>query len=284
MTFSYKCPNLNKDNLVLKTTLNKGVVNMHTDDTFIPSSKGNLAVSIHYPKIMTHKFIVICPSFLGSKDYENVVRMTEMFAQCGYTAVRFNPTGTWTSEGCISDYTITQYLTDIRNVIAYMEMEHNFTHSTVCGHSIGGTVALLYASKYKDVSTVISIMSPTRMPVTPEEKDLWEKKGFKISVREHPDNNTKREEFGVPFSCLTDYEGYDLIAEVSNIECEAFVFAGELDQLAPPDEMLELYEKITSEQKAFAVIPETVHDYRLNEEEIAIVNLQVFNTLGYSLF
>src|SRR3989344_8313275 len=88
---------------------------------FIKNQKSqNIAAVVHYPKQKTHKLAILCPGNLDSKDYTHLLKLAEVLVEQRYTVLRFDPTGTWESEGDISEYTTTQYLNDIRSVLEHM--------------------------------------------------------------------------------------------------------------------------------------------------------------------
>src|SRR3989344_8561901 len=121
----------------------------------IPNTKGqNIAAVVHHPETQTEKLAILCPGYLDTKDYDHLVTLADALAERGYTAVRFDPTGTWESEGEISDYLTSQYIKDVKSVLDYMLKEGNFIHVLVCGHSRGGMVSLLYAARDPRISAV----------------------------------------------------------------------------------------------------------------------------------
>lgn len=103
----------------------------------IPNTKGqHIAAVVHYPETQTEKLAVLCPGYLDTKDYDSLVKLADALAERGYTAVRFDPTGTWESEGGISDYLTSQYIKDIGSVLEYMLKQGNFTH-ILRGEAVG---------------------------------------------------------------------------------------------------------------------------------------------------
>ena len=122
--------------------------------TKIPSSKGRLSAVIHYSKSESEKLAILCSGYLDSKDYKHLVSLAEVLNNAGYTVVRFEPTGTWESEGNISDYTNTQYLEDIKNVLEYMLSQKKYTYVLLGGHSRGGQLSIIYAARDSRISFV----------------------------------------------------------------------------------------------------------------------------------
>src|SRR3989338_9485430 len=86
----------------------------------IPSGKNKLAAAIHRSTQVTDKLAILCPGYLDSKDYNGLLYLANDLAAKGFIVVRFDPTGTWESDGSISDYTTSQYLADIKNILEYM--------------------------------------------------------------------------------------------------------------------------------------------------------------------
>ena len=152
----------------------------------IPSSKGNLAAVIHYPETKTERLAILCPGYLDSKDYDHLVRLAEVLTERGYTVVRFDPTGTWESEGSISEYLTSQYLNDIKNVLEYMLREGDYRYVLLGGHSRGGMVSILYAARDPRISLVLGIMPSSGRSMVGKRREDWQRSGFSISTRDVP--------------------------------------------------------------------------------------------------
>lgn len=62
---------------------------------FISGPSGEvIAVSIHGSVGRIEKLAVLCPGYLDSKDLPHLLVLADAFMDRGYTAVRFDPTGT----------------------------------------------------------------------------------------------------------------------------------------------------------------------------------------------
>ena len=103
----------------------------------IPNSIGkNISSVISRSEKETGKLAILCPGFLDTKDYAGLVGLAKkLCAQGGYTVVRFDPSGTWESEGDISDYSMTQYLKDVKSVKEYMLKNGSYDYILLAGHS-----------------------------------------------------------------------------------------------------------------------------------------------------
>lgn len=241
---------------------------------FVKSTKGNLAIAIHHPSKITEKLAILCPGFLNSKDYKGLTELANELARRGYTAVRFDPIGVWESDGNIADYTITQYLADIKAVIDHMLSLDNFTDILLGGHSRGGMVSILYAAKYSGISTVLGIMPSIGLASC----EKWNDEGLRFSKRNNPRGGDDIK-FIVPVSYVEDLNKYDVPEQITNLKIPVILFAGELDTVVKPEDVEKLYEQ-ANEPKSFTVIPGVVHDYRLNNNEVKIVNKYILEGLG----
>lgn len=235
----------------------------------------NISAVIHFPKEKTGHLAILCPGFLDSKDYNGLLYLAEILSEHGFTSIRFDPTGTWESEGDILNYSMTQYLKDIKSVKEYMLKNGNYDYILLAGHSRGGRVSLLYATQDLDISMVIGIMpSATSIPRGPDKQrrnDKWKEEGIQIATRDIPGNENERKLFAVPYSFLEDSLKYNLLEEVPKLNVPVLLLTGELDTIIYPAEVKQIFDKLNS-KKEFIIIPGIGHDYRHYLDQVKIVN------------
>ena len=255
---------------------------METIKTQIKSSKGNLALAIHCPEKGNKKLAILCPGYLDSKDYKHMVKLAEVLSLRGYTVVRFDPTGTWDSEGDISDYTTTQYIEDIRNIIKYMFQQDNYGNILIGGHSRGGQISILYAARDPRISFVIAIMPSSHRTIVGLRYEEWKKNGVSVSHRELPEKKGQQKEFRVPFSHVEDNrDRYNIVEEVKLVKAPIVFITGALDKTVAPEYVKEIFDN-ANKSKKFVVIPGIGHDYRHNDDQIAMVNDVILKELNLS--
>jgi|SRR3989344_2558994 len=243
----------------------------------ILSGNNKLAAVVDHPKEKTDKLAILCPGFLDSKDYNGLLSLAEDLAALGYTVVRFDPTGTWDSEGTIEEYTTTQYLEDIKSVLEYMVAESHYKHILLGGHSRGGQLSLLYAARDSRISLVVAIMPSSPYTLTQETRDNWGKDGVRVSSRDIPGSDSMKE-FRVPFSHALDRDKYNVLDEVKKIHVPAILIAGELDDLVLPEHVKGIFEA-ANEPKKFIIIRGVGHDYRRNISDVKEVNKVILKEL-----
>lgn len=242
-----------------------------------------ISAVINYPDQELKGLVILCPGYLDTKDYDHLVRLSVDLSNAGYTAVRFDFTGTWESGGAISEYTISQQLQDVRSVLEYMLSEKKYGNIILGGHSRGGFISILYAIEDSRISAVLGIMSPyTLMKTVSKEKvDQWKKDGFRTSLRDVPDK-TKNKEFVVPYSNIEEVRRYNILTEVSKLKVPLFLIAGEQDVLVSPEDVQLIFEN-ASEPKKIAIVKGIGHDYRHNSREIKEVNKTVLELLAKNI-
>ena len=251
---------------------------MRSIKTVIHSTKGKLSAVIDRPTQGKNKLAVLCPGYLDSKDYLHLKMLARNLTTLGYTVVRFDPTGTWESEGDMSDYTATQYLEDVEHVIDFMLDKENYNHILIGGHSRGGMISLLYAARDPRINMVIAIMPSSGRIFTPELRARWQREGFRKSLRELPDNPARTRVYKVPYSHLLDRDKYNLWEKVKKIKAPKLFLTGELDTVVLPEDVKALYDK-AAEPKDFILLKGIDHDYRKKEKEIKIVNKAIISWL-----
>jgi len=236
-----------------------------------------LAAVIHHPTKDDGKLAILLPGYLDTKGHKHMRHHAKALAKHGLTAVRFDPAGTWESGGEIEQYSITQYLKDVSAVVAFMYTKNNYDNCVIIGHSLGGLVAIQYASQDQRVSEVISIMSPQTMKLSAQLEKELQHGGVRVSHRDIPGKKEEKE-FRVPYPMFEDAKQYDTAKILPHIQIPKLFIAGELDDKVVPSKVRELHDAACSPKK-FAVLHNIGHDYRHNTKEIEVVNREIVDFL-----
>jgi pimeloyl-ACP methyl ester carboxylesterase len=239
---------------------------MREEKLSIPNSiGGTISAVVHYPDQESKGLAILCPGHLDTKDYDHLVRLGKNLADVGY-----------------EQYSMPQYLEDIRVVIDFMFREATYRDVVLIGHSIGGMLSMVYAARDSRVTKVVGIMAPyiyLRPNLEEErgEKSEWARTGFRISRRDVP-GSKRIVEFSVPYSFVRDAKKYNVLDEVPKFETPLLLIAGEKDDLVPPEYVKMIYDK-ANEPKKFVVMEGIGHDYRYHPEEIKRVNKEIISFL-----
>ncbi len=249
------------------------------DRIIIKNSLGqDIAAVVDRPRAKTDKLAILCPGYLDTKDYAHLAALAGALCGRGYTVVRFDPTGTWESEGDISEYTMTQYLADIRSVLDHMIHEANYKQVLLGGHSLGGMVSILFAARDPRIALVAAIM-PASKPIGGKGRDGWQKAGIHVSFRDMPGDVSKAREFSVPFKHVLDRDQYDVVKDARKVKAKVVFVAGELDKLVTPADVREIFDT-ANEPKRFILVPGIGHDYRRYPQQIELVDKLIVEALS----
>ena len=250
----------------------------------IKSSNHLLSAFIHQSqKSNSNNLAIILPGFLESKDYPHLIKLGKDLAKRGFTAVRFDPTGVWDSEGDIKAYTVSQYLKDIEIVVGFMKKrnQRNYDKIIILGHSLGGMMAMLYGAKNKTIDAVVGIMPPpsqTSPKGFQETLKQWQKDKKKVSYRVLPKHKDKEKKFTVPYSYIIDSQKYDVRKLIAKFKKPLLLIAGELDDKIMSEEIKKIY-TIANEPKKFILLKGIDHDYRLDKKMTETVNACILEFL-----
>ena len=195
-------------------------------------------------------------------------RLVDYLAIQGYLALSFDPPCTWESPGDIKDYTMTNYLTAINDII-----EHFGNRPTVLiGHSRGGSMAMLAGTRNNCVTHIIAIMSHAT-PSKPREKTI--SLGFERSLRDIPSGGTRA--FELPLSFFEDSAQYDMREALSHCNLPKLFVLGTQDTVVKPEQVREAYAQSADPKELIEI--NATHDYRKNPQVIDELNHIIGNFL-----
>ncbi|KAK9699756.1 hypothetical protein RND81_08G194200 [Saponaria officinalis] len=100
--------------------------------------------------------VIVCHGIKSSKEQIPMVSLAAALGEIGNSAFRFDFAGNGESEGSFRYGNYRREAEDLRAVVQHFR-GIGYVINTIIGHSKGGNVVLLYASKYHDVSRVVNI-------------------------------------------------------------------------------------------------------------------------------
>src|SRR5882672_1902530 len=109
------------------------------------------------------RLAVVLPGRLDTKDYVHMTSHVNYLADKGFYAVSFDPPFTWESPGDVRNYSTTNYIRAVNEVIEYFGNKPTM----VVGHSRGGAVAQLVSSN-PNIKGLILAMASYGSPTPPD--------------------------------------------------------------------------------------------------------------------
>ncbi len=214
----------------------------------------------------SEKVAILMPGRLDTKDYANFVRHLDSFADLGFYALALDPPGTWDSPGDLINYTTTNYLEAINELI-----DHLGNRPTLLfGHSRGGATAML-ASVNTAVSGLVVVNAAYGKPSAPNPDEIED--GFLKESRDVPPGDTRTDEqilFKLPLGYFEDGAKHDPLLALQKFSKPKLIIHANQDEFVSLDRVKEIFATL-SEPKMFLEINCT-HDYRLFPDEITKVD------------
>ena len=206
------------------------------------------------------KLAITLPGRLDSKDYLNTTSHTQFLADQGYLAVTFDPPGTWESAGTIEDFTTTNYIKAVNELIEY----YGNKPTLLVGFSRGGAVAML-ASTNPAVEALILVMASYKPPTPPPAEAL--EIGYKISRRPYPLSSGKegKKEFRIPLNYWEDGKKHDQVAALKKFQGPKLIIFGTRDEFTEPQEVEKVFAQLDAPKMLREIDCE--HDY-VNDDEV----------------
>ena len=126
----------------------------------IKTQRNELLVGkLHEPKKPSPTLIITLHGFLSNKNQLLLRQLCTELARAGYNAYRFDFSGNADSEGRFEDNTPKKMFQDIHEIIVHFREKKIYEKILLLGHSLGGTLALITASRFK-IDAVIAIAAP----------------------------------------------------------------------------------------------------------------------------
>lgn len=216
------------------------------------------------------KLALFIPGRLDTKDYANFISHVECLATHGFLAVAFDPPGTWESSGKIEDYTTTNYIKSINELIEFFGNRPTL----LVGHSRGASVAMLTSMSNTTVRGIILIMANYGTPTPPSEQE--KQRGFNVSYRDLPPGTSKTNEqkkFLLPISYWEDGGRYNPLQALKKCTKPKLLIYGTEDEFTSPEEVKQIYEHVPEPKMLLEI--KCKHDYRYDLRAIERVNTAI---------
>ena len=219
---------------------------------------------IHLPKHYNKKTgtaILYLHGFPGSM-FGTAKRFLTPLAKLGYLCMRFEFSGTNTSEGKFEDKLMSKEVQEIRIAINFLKKNYGFQKLILAGHSTGAIDAALYAHKDKRITKLIlsggvsDLKHAVRYDFTDQQVyDFW-KKGYITYHR--PNHWTNNKKLNKAF--YDEFFTLNIPKALKQFHKPILILHGEQDQGVFVKEAHELF-KIINKPKKLAIIPEADHSF-----------------------
>ncbi len=238
------------------------------EKTFIQNRKGQ-KLSVLVEQTPDQKGLAFVMHGLGGfKEQSHVETFAKAFLDEGFTVVRFDTTNSFgESNGDYEDATVTNYLEDLEDVIAWAASQSWYQEPFVLsGHSLGGLCTTLYAEQHPDKVRAVAPISPVvsgalsveaHKKDDPEEFARWETTGMLETPSVSKPGTMKR----LKWSHIIDRLKYDLLPQAHQLTMPVLLIVGEHDSVTTSGHIRLLFDALPG-PKEFHVVKGAPHTFR----------------------
>jgi uncharacterized protein len=241
---------------------------------FLKNNKGlKLAAIIHRPnKEGTFPAVILLHGFTGYKEEPHIEVLAKDLAKNGFVAVRFDFTGYGESEGTMDDYRFTNHHKDVASVYSYVKDLPYVDPKRIgiYGHSLGGCMAVIFASEHKVIKSVVVVSAPTMLHQSPWIKTIlaaWKLTGFFYFNNNYGPRN-------LPWEYMEDVMKYDTLAYATKLTQPLLVIYGDADDSVEGRNTKAIYDT-APEPKKVLEYKEMTHEYGTQPDVLKEVNREI---------
>lgn len=246
-----------------------------TEKFFVLNSKGQRIVGIADYQKQKSPAVIICHGFKGIKEEELLVKLSDRLFKNGFSTFRFDFTnGLGESYGKIENITITQELDDLKAITNFVYNNLNIDKNRIglAGHSLGGMLAILYASQDKRIKAAAPLSPVLKLDITPAINQglpfvlKWKKQGFQIFH-----SYSKNIDVKVNYAFYEDGKKYDSVEAARKLKIPIFFVHGDKDDAVPVEHSKMMY-KSAKEPKKILIIKGSDHSFTKKEHLNEVTN------------
>jgi len=212
--------------------------------------------------------------FYGDMDGRKGAILDNIAKETNLNLIKLNYLGHGTSSGRVSDFTMTDWFDNIKDLINTISNKKLI----LIGSSMGGWLSYLTAIEYRDkikaiitFSTAVDFFTEVIEPMMPD-KDTYE--------IINPDG--KLSGCIITKNMIKDSKQYNLLNKsIIDINCPITMIHGLKDTLIPYQTQLRFFEKLTSDASEFRLIKELDHRLLLDGNLELIKNI-IINTIRHN--
>jgi len=212
---------------------------MHIEKVVLEVDKLKIVGVLHRIQKQNAPIVVMCHGMLSTKDSEKYLEITDILTKSGINVFRFDFRGCGESEGIFTDSTVTARLRDLEAVLQYVH--DMFEDVALLGSSLGGTLSILAASKFKFVKAIVTWAAPLFL------------KEILMPLKEV-----------IPMKFIKDLENVNIIEAAKEIS-HILVIHGDQDEIVPIRHAHTLF-KLAKEPKELKIIKGG--DHRFTDPEL----------------
>ncbi|KAH7519216.1 putative uncharacterized protein YDL057W [Ziziphus jujuba] len=239
----------------------------------VPNKHGEKLVGLLH-ETGSVEIVILCHGFRSTKDNNIMVNLAVALENEGISAFRFDFAGNGESEGSFEYGNYRREADDLSSVVQHFTGA-NRVIGGILGHSKGGNVVLVYASKYHDIHTVVNVSGRYDM-----KRGISERLGedFMQRIKEEGFIDVKNKDGSVNYRVTSESLTERITTDMHNAclhidkDCRILTVHGSADEIIPVEDAYE-FAKIIPNHK-LRIIEGADHGYGNHQAELATAVLE----------
>ena len=231
---------------------------------YINNQEGLRLVGVlHIPEHKKRTGIIICHGFSGNKDRNFIPNLASDLEKNNFLVLRFDFSGNGESDGKFEDRTYTKYVEDLRSVIEWFK--RRVEEICVIGHSMGGSIALIEYSNYKNYDKLVLLAPAVKIikkRFTKEYIKKLEEQGYIEFVNSWGEKRRLKKEF------FDDKERYDQLELAKRLDIPTLIIIGDNDKTVSLQKCKKLFQIIPTNKKELKVLSNENHVFHNESSRI----------------
>jgi len=200
-----------------------------------------LAGTLHVPGMPSARGIIIGHCFTCSRHTRVLQQMSRELEAAGFTVLRFDFSGNGQSEGAFIDSSLSKHIEEMKTAANYLIDNNGARWIGLAGHSLGGNIALLAASRIKNVQAVSILAS--RVSSSKAIHFLSRQQQTELAERGRVAFTSRGRSLELPKDFFTDADNYDMVKVIGSLKKPLLIIHGDKDEIIPVEEAVQAHKR-----------------------------------------
>lgn len=230
---------------------------------FTNSRKENIAGIMRMPDDENdYNAVIICHGMNAGKNWHFLTLLADNLARNRFITLNFDFSGYGDSQGEYEGQTVSKMLDDLKSAVDFLEKNKNVKKIFLVGHSLGGSVCLLYAPDDERIKALIIISARIRY------EDILKSRFSDYDLKNI--QNTGFIVIGgkkINSSFVLDMKKHDFESAAAKIRCPLLVVQGSSDEHIPIQNAREIYQAAKG-KKSIEIIDGADHNFTQHSKQL----------------